>query len=191
MPAHAKLFVAKRYRNARADREDGTLYVATESYELMRRTLHVQRLQFGLNAERHRDPAASRGVPPDWLLGGPHRCSAEEPGDVNHGFVNPVPLTKDAAEWLDSWQFGWSEPGHFGGNRLAAVRHRYNRRRHRYEWVHTGPPLFFPHFPAIEASPIHWRGGFCSPAAPTRTTRAPTSSAWTRGSRPLRPRPGR
>ena len=56
--------------------------------------------------------------------------------------------------------FGWSEPGHFGGNRLAAVRHRYNRQRHRYEWVQTGPPLFYPHFPAIEASPIRWRDGF-------------------------------
>ena len=162
MPAHANLFVAKWYRNARAYREDGTLYKGIETHELMRRTLHVPAVQFRLNdidddIEVLQPATELRQVGYET---GPHRCSVEDPGDINHGLVNPVPLTDADDEWLDTCQFGWSEPGHFGGNRLAAVRHRYNRERHRYEWVETGPLLFYPHFPAIEASPIRWRGGF-------------------------------
>ena len=162
VPAHANLFVAKWYRNARAYREDGTLYKGIETPELMRRTLHVPAVQFRLN-DTDDDIEVLQSATELRQVGyetGPHRCSVEDPGDINHGLVNPVPLTGAADEWLDTCQFGWSEPGHFGGNRVAAVRHRYNRERHRYEWVETGPLLFYPHFPAIEASPIHWRGGF-------------------------------
>ena len=162
VPAHANLFVAKWYRNARAYREDGTLYKGIETHELMRRTLHVPAVQFRLN-DTDDDIEVLQPATELRQVGyetGPHRCSVEDPGDINHGLVNPVPLTGAADEWLDTCQFGWSEPGHFGGNRVAAVRHRYNRERHRYEWVETGPLLFYPHFPAIEASPIRWRGGF-------------------------------
>ncbi len=162
VPAHANLFVAKWYRNARAYREDGTLYKGIETHELMRRTLHVPAVQFRLN-DTDDDIEVLQPATELRQVGyetGPYRCSVEDPGDINHGLVNPVPLTGAADEWLDTCQFGWSEPGHFGGNRVAAVRHRYNRERHRYEWVETGPLLFYPHFPAIEASPIRWRGGF-------------------------------
>ena len=77
VPAHANLFVAKWYRNARAYREDGTLYKGIETHELMRRTLHVPAVQFRLN-DTDDDIEVLQPATELRQAGyetGPHRCS--------------------------------------------------------------------------------------------------------------------
>lgn len=82
---------------------------------------------------------------------------------MNQSFVAPVPFNEDATEWIDMHHF--SIPGPF----VAAVKHRYNSRAHRYEWVETGPFLFYPDYPASEASVVRLKDSWGVCARPMKT----------------------
>src|SRR5581483_7593091 len=77
-------------------------------------------------------------------------------------------FNRDLTEWIDFHQFGWSDPHSPGGNRVAAVKFRYSKKLHRYEWIETGPILFYPEYPAIEASTVRLDHSWAIAARPQR-----------------------
>jgi hypothetical protein len=71
---------------------------------------------------------------------------------MNQTFVQAVPLNPEATEWADV--------NHFDGERIAALRYRFEARAGRYEHVQTGPLLGGPGTQAgglSEASLLRYR----------------------------------
>jgi hypothetical protein len=188
VPPHANLFVAKWYQHARAFAESGRLIKATESLDLMEKTLHVEATQFRLNnagddIEILQPPAALRQ---QGYETGETMCSASARGDMNQSFVNPVPFNTDLTEWIDSHHFGFSDPKHPGGNRIAAIKFRYSPKRHRYDWIETGPVLFYPEYAAIEASTIRLKDSW---AIGARAQQKGLPVLWVRSEDPFSSKP--
>jgi len=57
-------------------------------------------------------------------------CSAHV-AHMNQSYCPPVPVSDDFTEWADANQFD--------GNRIAALKYRFNPERRLYEWTETGP----------------------------------------------------
>lgn len=127
---HANLFVAKWRVSGRAiDLKTGFM-----PFEKVDRTIgqQVEWMQFRLN-DREDDievvqPAAR--LRQKGYETGEAFCSADAQM-MNQSYCVPVPANDDFTEWADV--------NHFGGNRVAALKYRFNPERGRYEWVETGP----------------------------------------------------
>lgn len=135
VPPHANVFVAKwrvtprvldRERNCLSWGEAATPPVA-----------HVQWVQFRLNDTGDdivllHEPRSfcQKGYTSDDLA----FCCHESVRTMNQGFVQPVPLNREASEWV--------EIAAIGG--LAPVKIAFNAGRGVYEWVETGPYLAQP-----------------------------------------------
>ena len=67
---------------------------------------------------------------------------------MNESFCPPVAANNDFTEWADA--------SHFEGNRVAALKYRFNPQTSRYEWVELGPFVGGdPKRSLIEASLVH------------------------------------
>ncbi len=148
---HANVFVAKwRTRSVRMDPATGKLV----SDENSRVGQGVEWTQFRLN-ERADDIEVLQPAAPLRQKGferGDAFCSAERSGWMNQTYVQAVPLNRDATEWADC--------NHFAGERVAALRYRFNAASRRYEWVETGPYLFDAAGGVWEASVARWKDDF-------------------------------
>jgi hypothetical protein len=168
VPPHSNLFVAKWYQHARAFAESGRLYKATETQDLMEKTLHVESVQFRLS-ESDNDIEilqAPRALRQKGYETGEAMCSATSSGSMNQSFVNPLPFNRDSTEWIACHHVGWSDQKHPGGNRVAAIKFRYSHKLRLYEWVETGGVLFYPEHPAIEASTVRLKDSWAIGARP-------------------------
>src|SRR5688500_19418144 len=103
--------------------------------------------------------------------------SADGVGMMKKSFVQALPFNADATEWADA--------NHFDQRRVAALKYRYDARRHRYEWVETGPFMTPPTGAAqpvlTEASLAPVSGGWSLAAR----TEGGTGAAWVRSEDPF------
>jgi hypothetical protein len=160
---HANVFVAKwRTRAVRLDAASGKLVAEENS----RAGQGVEWTQFQIN--EHGDDIEI--LQPPALLRqkgfekGDAICSAERPGWMNQTYTQAVPLNRDASEWVDC--------NHFAGDRVAALRYRFDASSRRYEWVETGPYLFDAAGGVWEASVARWGDEFIVSVRLTGTTKA-------------------
>lgn len=148
---HANVFVAKwRTRAVRFDPVTDRLVAADTS----RLGQGVEWTQFRLNVSADDIEILQPPVPlrqKGFDQGGAF-CSADRPGWMNQTFVQAVPLNRDATDWVDC--------NHFAGDRVAALRYRFNAACGRYDWIETGPYLFDPAGGVSEASVVRWKDDF-------------------------------
>ncbi len=71
---------------------------------------------------------------------------------MNQSFCPAVPANGDFTEW--------AEANHFDGERVAALKYRFNAQTHRYEWVEMGPLIGTAGKKFMEASLVHLPAGW-------------------------------
>jgi hypothetical protein len=159
--AHANVFAVKWRRVARVFVPDGGYIMwQNEPPEVRERTQSVEWCQFRLNdaeddieiiqpAQRLRQVGYTDGkVICD------HGLSV-----MNQSYVQPVPFSDDATEWVDVNHFNQRAEASRDGTqprqgvpRVAPLRYRFNTTTGLYEWVETGPLWGSPETPLFEAN---------------------------------------
>jgi len=146
-PPHANRFVVKWRVVARTlVREGGYLLWKSEPPELRARTQGVQWMQFRLN-EAEDDieilqPA--QNLRQKGFETGRAFCQRDVEW-MNQSYVQAVPLDRQCTDWADV--------NHFDGDRIAALRYRFEPATGLYEWVQTGELIGDGVF---EASLVPW-----------------------------------
>jgi len=146
---HANLFVAKWRVAARVlDIKSNFLLHSTRGLSDRRAGQGVEWVQFRLS-DKEDDIEI---LQPAGLLRqkgfetGPAFCNASVEW-MNQTWCPAVPVTGDFTEWADS--------NHFDGERVAALKYRYNAKTHRYEWDEIGPLIDGAGRKFFEASLVH------------------------------------
>ena len=111
-------------------------------------------------------------------------CNLPRYGWMNQTYVNAVPFNDTYTEWVDV--------NHFAGDRIAALRYRFNADKCRYEWIETGPWLVDPKGKISEASVLRWKDAWivatrlsgCADQR-TRPARCARHMAWDGGGRTI------
>jgi len=151
---HANLFVAKwRVGGRLLNRRTNFLENRTAGPNDGRIGQGVEWMQFRLN-EREDDieilqPAAL--LRQKGFENGAAFCSGAV-NWMNQSFCPAVPANGDRTEWADA--------NHFDGDRVAALKYRFNPQTQRYEWIEMGPLLGVPGKRFYEASLVHLPGGW-------------------------------
>jgi len=71
---------------------------------------------------------------------------------MNQSFCPAVPASRDCTEWADA--------NHFNGDRIAALKYRFNPQTQRYEWIEMGPLTGDGKKKYHEASLVHLSDGW-------------------------------
>ena len=163
IPLHANLFAVK-WRIVGIDRGQAEAGCRALKPDKARgalgrdmRTMGVEWAQFRLN-EREDDIEIVQAVQPFRQTGCEGQGSFCQPcggGSVawmNQAFVQPIPFNEACTEWVDC--------NHFDGSRIAAIKHRYNPKTERYEWVQTGPLAGREGEGFLETSTVAWNGAW-------------------------------
>ena len=151
---HANLFTAKWRVAARMhDLKRDFLEAHNAHRALADKTQGVEWVQFRLN-DRDDDIEILQPVSLLRQKGfekGPAFCSGKVEW-MNQSFCPPVPANRDFTEWADA--------NHFDGDRVAALKYRFNPAANRYDWVEMGPLLGEPGKRFFEASLVHLPDGW-------------------------------
>lgn len=169
---HANLFVLKWYRYARIfsgpDRLDRPL--AEASVQLMERTLGVEWVHVRLNDADNDleivEPARALRAPGF----APDDPVAER---INQTYCQPLPLNRDATEWVDLFGLRWPDRARPDATGPAPVKFRYDSARRRYVWTETGPKVFPAGLNAGEGGMVRLDDGWAMYARPHKDAGLP------------------
>ena len=169
---HANLFVVKWRVAARVlDPKAETLVHRKEAKADARMGQGVEWLQCRLN-DREDDIEVLQPVTLMRQKGfetGAAFCSGQVEW-INQSFCPAVPVNADCTEWADA--------NHFDGDRVAALKYRFNPQTQHYEWIEMGPLLGAKGKRFFEASLVHLPDGWVLAA------RGEGESGWSRSRNP-------
>lgn len=175
VPAHANVFGLLWRCSARKISPGGVLYWDSEPARVRMASQHVRWRQFRLNDAgddleflTEPEPLRLRGADDC----GPHRSL---PGrSLNQTFVQPVPYTPSADQWIVCNHF-------IDSSTLAVLRFAFNAAEGLYEWVEMSKEFGEGYF---EASILPWKSDWIvvarSLAGEDRTLAAPPLHGWAR-----------
>jgi len=162
--SHANVFVAKWYKYAREFSAPGQLRNGGETTGLTRKTLHVEWVQFRLNATE----TDIEILQPKSQLRPPESDPAPfslRYTQINQSYVSPLPLNDSATEWVDvhslyhygsDFDTGFGFPG---SPAIVATRFKFDSHSSLYQWVESSQPLFDPQYMTYESCPVRLPDG--------------------------------